>query len=119
MQSLQLLRPESPPLITFRHYSTPSLSVDATDASLSPTRLLPACYHHCIPTCAPGALSNSSHRSNSDCVVIYCATVFWRRQMYSSIVKNPASSLAIVAKFYVHFLPGVLGGIRSVNCITT
>ena len=34
--------------------------------------------HPCIPTCSPWALSDSSHISNSDRVVMYCTIVFCR-----------------------------------------
>ena len=60
--------------------------------------------HHRIPTCAPGFLSDSSHRYISDRVVMYCATVFCRCLMYYSIIWNPASSFAVSAKVYYHFL---------------
>ena len=59
-----------------------------------PFIFMPACSHHFIPTCAHGALSNPSHRYTSERVAMYCKTVFCRRQMYSSIVWNPASFLA-------------------------
>ena len=69
----------------------------------------PSCSDHLIPTLAYGSLSDPSHRSNIDRVAMYCATVFWRLLMYSSIVKNPASYLAIAsAEVYLHFLSGVL-----------
>ena len=65
-----------------------SSSANAATASRAPVRSIPSCSHHRIPTCAPGALSDPSHRSNSDHVAIYYATVLWRRLMYSSIVKK-------------------------------
>ena len=61
-----------------------------------------ACSHHCIPNRAPGSLSDSSHRSNSDHVEIYCATVLWRRLTYYSIIKKPAASLAATVEVYYH-----------------
>ena len=64
---------------------------------------------------APGALYDPSHRSNSDRVVIYCATVFWRRLMYYSIVKKPAASIAITAEVYLHILSVVLHMIFPVS----
>ena len=57
--------------------SSPSYPfVAAAAASRFPSRSIPDCSHHCIPTRAPSALSDPSHRSNSDCVAIYCATMF-------------------------------------------
>ena len=67
----------------------------------------------------PGALSNPSHRYNSDCVAMYCATMFGCRLMYSSIIKNPASSRAVAAEVYVHLPYGVLRGRRPVRCLAT
>ena len=108
MYSLRLLHPESPPLLPLRHYYPPSLSAAAAAASLSPAKLSPACSHRCIYTRIPGALSEPSHSSNSDRVAMYYATMFCRRRMYSSIVKNPASSLAVSVEVCVHFLSSVL-----------
>ena len=85
-----------------RHAYPPSSSATAAAASHSPDGSIPSCSHHRILTCALGALSDPSHRSNIDRVSIYCATVFWRRLTYSSIVKKPAASLATAAKFYFH-----------------
>ena len=79
------------------HSFPPSSSITGDAASCVPSGSIPSCHHHRIPTCSPGALYDPSHRSNSDCVLMYCATVFWRRLTYSSIVKNPTSSLAAVA----------------------
>ena len=59
-------------------------------ASRAPARSITTCSHHRNPTCAPGALSNPSHSSNSDRVAMYCATIFWRRLMCSSTTKTPA-----------------------------
>ena len=42
---------------SIRQFSPPSFSAAASDASLSPAILCPACSHHCIPTCSPGDLS--------------------------------------------------------------
>ena len=39
--------------------------------------------------------------------------------MYSSIIKNPNSSLAIAVEVYFHFLSGVLRGSRPVSSIAT
>ena len=39
---------------------------------------------------------------------MYCVTVFWSHLMYSSIINNPASSLAVAVKVYFHFPSGVL-----------
>ena len=99
---------------------SPIISVTATATSiLAPTKLIPACYHHHIPNRAPSALSKPSHRSNSDRVEMYCVTVFLRCQMYSSIVWNPASFLAVAAELYVHFLSVLCRGSRRVICFST
>ena len=74
---------------SLRHSSPPSPSAVAAAAYRAPSRSITTSSHHRIPTRAPGALYDPSHRSNSDCVAMYCATVFFRRLMYSSIVKNP------------------------------
>ena len=92
LYSLQLFRPEIPHLLHLLHSYTSSPSSATDSDSRAPARSIPACSHHCIPTRSPGAFSEPSHRSNSYRVAIYCATVFWSRLMYSSIVKNPASS---------------------------
>ena len=50
---------------------------------------------------------------------MYWANVFWRRRIYSYIVKNPASPLAVAAKVYVQFLSGVLRRICPINRVST
>ena len=100
------------------HYSPPSSSSTAAAVFRAPTRSISSFYHHRILTRIPGALPYPSHRSNSDCVAIYCAAVFWRRLTYSSIVKNPAASLTAAAKVYLHVLSVVLHGICPVSCLT-
>ena len=70
MYSLRLLCPEIPPLLPFRQYSPPYLSAAAAEASFAPTRLITAYYHQHIPTRACGALSDPSHRSNSDHIAV-------------------------------------------------
>ena len=119
VQSLQLLFPKIPHLIPLRHTSPPSLSAAAAATSLNPSRLSHACSHHRIPTCTHSVFYNPSHRSNSDRLVMYCATVFWCCLMYSSIVKNHASSLAVADEVYIRFLPGVQCGSRTVRCLST
>ena len=82
--------------------SLPPPSASAYATYRDPSISSPACYHHRIPTCAPGTLFDPSHRSNSDRVAMYCATVFWRRLRYSSIAKNPDSFLTVAAKVCFH-----------------
>ena len=106
MYSLILLRPGSLHLRPLRHSSPPSFSASTAATYLDPAILIPACTHHCIPTHTPGEISVPSQRPISDSVAMYCATVFCCRRMYSSIVWNPASSLAVVAKVYLHFPSG-------------
>ena len=55
---------------------SPILFAATALASLAPARLMSAYFHHRIPTHAPDALSDPSYRSNSDHVVMYCATLF-------------------------------------------
>ena len=121
MYSIRLLRTDSPPLTPLLQYYilSPSAAAAATAASRALAISRPACSHHRIPTRAPSALSDPSHRSNSDHVAIYYAEVLWRRLMYSSIVNNPVSSRAVAAEVYVHFLSGVLRGSRPVSRLTT
>ena len=102
-----------------RHSSPPSPSAVATAASRPPTGSFSTCSHHRIPNCAPGALYDPSHRSNSDCVAMYCATVFCRHLINSFTVKNPASSLADAAEVYLHLLSCVLRGSRPVRHLAT
>ena len=85
-----------------RHSSPPSSSDTAAAASIAPARSTPACSHHCILNRALGDLSEPSHRSISDRVAIYCATVFWHRLTYSSIVSKPSISFAAAADVYFH-----------------
>ena len=73
--------PQESSFTSIRHSSSPSPSAVAATSSRTPTRSIPTCSHHCIPTRSPGALSDPSHRYNSDHVAIYCATVFWIRLM--------------------------------------
>ena len=102
--SFLMLRPGS--LLFHSSPTAFSAAAVAFAASRAPTRLMSAWYHHRIPNCSPSALSNPSPMSNSDWVAMYCATVFCCCQMYSSIVLNPASSLAASANVYFHFPPG-------------
>ena len=82
--------------------SITSYSTTSAAASRASARSITSCFHHRIPTRAPGVLSDPSHRSNSDRVEIYCTTVFWRRLTYYSIVKNPTASLAAAVELYLH-----------------
>ena len=104
---------------------------------LSPSLFSPVPFHHCrfrflqprqvnshlFPQLHPysrhGALSHPSRKSNSYRVAMYCVTVLWRRLIYYSIVKNPASSLSVIEKVYLHFLSDVLHGSRPVSCLDT
>ena len=53
--------------------------------------------------------------SNSDHVAMYCMAVFWRRLVYSSMVKNPDLSLSVAAEVYFQFPFGVLRRSRPVS----
>ena len=70
---------------------------------LATASLMSAFSHHRIPTRDPGVLSLPSHRSRIDCVSMHCTTVFCLRQMYSSVVSKPISSLDVTTKVYSHF----------------
>ena len=100
-----MILPEGLLLRPLCHYSPLFFSSPATAASapLDPSRLMCACSYHRIPTRAPSALSNPAHRSSSNCVAMYYVTMLFRCRMYSSIVCNPASSLAAATKFYYRF----------------
>ena len=50
---------------------------------------------------------------------MYRATVFYRRLIYSSIIKDTASSLAAAAEVYLHLPSGVLRRSRPVSRIAT
>ena len=50
---------------------------------------------------------------------MYYATVFCCRLMYSSIVKNLASPLAVSTEVYFHFPSVVLRGSRPVSLLAT
>ena len=99
--TLTLAPPQDSYFNYLHHSSTPSPSTVAAAASRAPARSIPTCSHHRISTCAPIALSNPSHRSSSERVAIYCATVFCCRLIYSYIVNNPASSISAAAKVYL------------------
>ena len=109
---LHFFCPKSPPLLPLLHSSPSSPSTAAAGDSRAPSRSISFCYHHRIPTRAPGALSDPSHRSNRDCVEIYCATVFCRRLMYSSIAKNPASYSGIL-----HYMASYFD--KDINILTS
>ena len=66
-----VLRPGSLTLRDLRHYSPLSFSAAAAAASLALSILMPTYSHHCIPTRAPSALSDPSHRSSINRVEIY------------------------------------------------
>ena len=116
-----VIRTKSLTFLPLRHYSTPSYSASTSNAaaSLAPARLIYACSHHRIPTCAPNVLFNLSHRYIIDYVAMYCATVLCHRLMYCSIICNPASSLAIDAELYSHFLSVFCCLIRPVRRCAT
>ena len=80
----------------------PSAAATTAAATRDPTRSILSCSHHCTPTHPPGAISDPSHRSNSDRVEMYCATMFYRHLIYSSIVKKTDSSLAAASEVYLH-----------------
>ena len=84
-----------------------------------PCDVFTSCPHHRIQTRTPGSLSNPSHRFNSDRVAIYCATLFWRRLKYFSIVKNPAVSFAAATEVYLHVPSVFIGGSCSVSRLAT
>ena len=95
------------------HSFPPSSSITGDAASCVPSGSIPSCHHHRIPTCSPGALYDPSHRSNSDCVAMYCATVFWSRLIY------PASSCDVAAEVYVHLQSSVILERHPVSHIAT
>ena len=103
---------------SLRHSSTPSHSAIATAPSRALARSIPTCPHHCIPTRDPGALSDPSYRSTSVCINMYCVTVFFRRPICSSIIKNTNSSRATASEFYLHLPSGVLRGSRPISRIS-
>ena len=111
--------PQDSSFTSLRHYSPLFPSAVAAAASRAPVRSIPTCYHHHIPNRSPGALSDPSHRSNSDRLAMCYATLFCCRLIYSSIVKNPASSLATAAEMYFHLPHSVLRGIRTVIRLVT
>ena len=102
------------------HHSSPlSSSATAASAFCAPDRSIPSCYRNYIPTGALGALSYPSHKSNSDRVAMYCATVLWHRLTYSSIVNKPVASLAAATGVYFHVLYFILRGICPASRLTT
>ena len=102
-----------------RHFPSPSTSTTTAAASRALDLSIPACSQNHIPTRAPGALSNPSHRYNSDRVEIYCATVFWRCLTYYSIFRKPATSLDAAPEVCFHFPYVALRGSCSVSPLFT
>ena len=96
---LLLPQPRSLPFKPLRYSSITfsSISAAVVAISLDPDRSIPACSHRLIPNRSTFFLSVATQRSRSDCVAMYCATVFCLRRMYVSIISNPA-------KVYFHFL---------------
>ena len=111
--------PRESSITSLHHSSPPYPSAVAAAASSKTVRSIPTCSIHCIPTCVLGALSNPSHRYNSDRVAMYCATVFWRRLIYSSTIKTPDSSRAIASKVYFHIPFVVIHRSRPVSRLAT
>ena len=95
-------------------YSSTSAAVSVV--SLSPVISIPACSYHHITTRAPCILSVALHRSRSDLVAMYCATVLCLCQMYASIVSNLASALAASAEVYSQFPSARRRGNHPINC---
>ena len=78
------------------HNSSPlyiSAAAATTTTSLSPVRLIPIFSHHRIPTRTSSALSDSSHRSSSDHVAMYCAVMFYCHRMYAPFIGTPPPPL--------------------------
>ena len=50
---------------------------------------------------------------------MYCDRLLWRRLMYSSVIKNPASYCAVAAKVYVYLPSGVFRRSRPASRLTT
>ena len=62
-----------------------------------------------------GCLSSSTKRSNIDLVVMYCATLVWRQEIYSPIGSSPASAIdSPILSYYQRLLrhQGILPVIR-------
>ena len=96
--------------LAYHHSSLPSSFSTAASASLAPARSFLSCSCHRNLTRAPRALSDSSHRSNIQCVAIYCATVLCCRLTYSFIVNNPAASLVNATEMYINLATILLWG---------
>ena len=116
---------ESSVLTPLIYSSSPSYSASAAASaaasvvSYAPVRSITTCSRHCIPTCAPCCLSSASHRSRSDFVAIYWATIFCFRQMHVSIVSNPAFDISASTEVYSHFPSSLYIRIRPVSRRTT
>ena len=117
--NLTFARTRESSFTSFRPSYPPSSSAVAAAAYPAPVSSIPSCSYHLSPTRVHGDLSDPSHRSNSDHVVIYCATVLFCRLVYSLIVKNPVSSLAATAEVYLHLSYSALRGSRPVKRLST
>ena len=61
-----------------------------------------SCSHHLLNRRIPGFRSSAKHKSMIGRVAIYCATMFWRRAIYTPISSNPTIVSATPMSRYTH-----------------
>ena len=59
-------------------------------------------YHHCLDMSIPGFCSATRHKSMIGRVTIYCATLFWQREIYTPISSSPTVASAAPMGVYTH-----------------
>ena len=78
----------------------------ATCPSLTPIIYRVGCSHRLLYRRIPGFSSTAKHKSMIGRVAIYCATVFWRRAIYTPISSSPTIPSAAPMVGYTHVPSG-------------
>ena len=89
-------------IIRLGSYPRPPSSDSSVPLPSCPNRM-PSCSHQRMVAGKPGRLSSASVRSKIGRLAMNCATLVWRRVMYSPIVSNPASARASPMGGYSHY----------------
>ena len=83
-------------------YPVSSTIYASARAALIPRISIMGCSHHLCESRIPGLLSTVRHKSKIGQVVMYCATVLWRRAIYTPISSSPTVSSATLMGGYIH-----------------
>ena len=92
----------SPPYLVVRLLlpTLPPPSLSSSLASCKPAKYIPSLSHHLLVTRNTSLWSTSKQSSIIGRVAMYCATIFWRLDIYVSISSKPTSCIASFNRGY-------------------